>query len=240
MRHRVTLWIALATVSACAFTDLDGYSGGGDAKPDGGNSSSTTTSSTSSSGVVGADASADAGDGASSGAPDPEAGVDAAPTGCIEDVLVGSNVIAPVVDDIAHFAVDAYGYTAAKSGTGTCIWIYIETVPPSAVVLGVYAVADGSPLPAKLVADAVVVQPRKGWNAARASAPIPVKSGAAMWIGVTALQDGMQVREYEQGSCGALYLHTGGATGTTKAPDPFPAQIDEFPGTCTMSAYVSP
>ncbi len=243
MRHRVTLWIALAVLSACAFTDLDGYSGGTDAKPDGGDSGPTNTSSGSSSNgsVVGVDdAATDAGDDVTGSTPDAEAGVDAAPPGCVaDDVLVGNNLLAPINDGIAPLALDAYGYTAAKAGTGHCIWLYIQAVPPSEVVVGVYSNADAQTLPTKLLAEAVFLQPKQGWNSIALSTPVTVKSGTIMWIGVTALKSGMEIRETESDGCGALYLRAGSVTGTTHAPTTF-SQVDDFPGTCGMSAYVSP
>ena len=246
VRHRVTLGIALASLSACGLTtDFDGFSGGVKVLPDAGDSGSTNTSSSSSSGSVteagpGDDDVNDAGTDAPSGAPDAEAGVDAAPPDCTEEVLVGSNLLAPTNDDIDPNFVDAYGYAAAKSGIGHCIWLYVNLVPTAPIVLGVYANDSSTTAPGKLLAEASIDQPKQGWNSVRASLPIEVTTGITMWIGVNALKTGLGVRVYANSSCGGFFLHAGASTGSTHAPSPFPSTFNTFTGTCNVAAYVSP
>lgn len=235
MRRRVTLGIALAWLPACTLlVDLDGLAtGAADADAEAGGPEASALED------VDVSAPSDAGEEAEA-IGDASLDEDAADAGpCTDDLLVGNRTLDGAEPDfIAPGFIDTYGYPSKKPGTAGCVWIWVEVVPAAPVVLGVYATEAA--VPSKLLAEAVVEEPMKGWNAALLSRSVTVAADTTYWIGVTSLKEGMKNLQHHQASCGTLSLLAGATTGTKHAPDPFPSGGDVYPDYCDMLAYLAP
>ena len=160
--------LAVAAAGACVLPDLDALQGGvastGDASVD-------ALADVTSSDALGADGALDA---------PPDATGDGGP--CSGPLVLGANdPTIPGTDIIGIGSIDAYGYTAATSGTVRCAWIHLEGVG-GGLQVGVYSHGDAGPN--QLQAAGIIPSPKVGWNAVVLDKPITIAKGDVYWIGL--------------------------------------------------------
>ena len=108
------------------------------------------------------------------------------------DVVLGSNVIAPLGDSDAPGEAEAFRYQATSTASITRLALYLDpSNTAKQVVVGIYSDASGQP--GTLLAQSTLANPKAGqWNLVDV-APVQVNSSGAYWLALLAPNGGNPV-----------------------------------------------